>query len=270
MTPSWRPPAGGCSPTPNGDLPGRRVLGRVAGANGLGTGVPPIGRRCPGRCAETEPTGHGGVRPAHEQSSMGRRAGKRAADRCDDRPAEGLRRERDADPRPRPVAARRTHGPDFVGQARLAARWHRHRPREIGPQAAPARGSSCPLQSCGATGLQCASCSRCRDSRPDTAKVPGSSADRQCAGGGNPVVFPRREDNDAVGTAGMGDGLHGRQPGVQKGRVRRRNGSAEGFDPRRPPARAAGCTQSGTSPTATTVSAMRDWGFGRIQAVTLM
>ena len=146
MTHSSPPAAGGCSPTPNRDLPGRCVLGRIVGARGFGAGLPPAGRRCLGRCAEPEPAGYGGLRPTHEQSAPGERAGKRAVERRDDGPAEGLGRKRDADRRPRPVASRRTHGPDFVGQAQSAARRHRHRPRPLGPQAALVDDSSCAPQ----------------------------------------------------------------------------------------------------------------------------
>ena len=39
MTPSSPPPAGGCSPTPNGDFPKRCWLGRVARIHGPGPGL---------------------------------------------------------------------------------------------------------------------------------------------------------------------------------------------------------------------------------------
>ncbi len=136
MTRSSPPPAGGCSPTPNGDLAGRCLLGRIAGANRFGAGFPPAGGRGPGRCAEPEPASHGGLRPTHEQSSVGGRAGKPAIGRRHDGSAKRLRRERDADRRARPVASRGTHGSDFASQAPSAARGHRHRPRSLGSQAA--------------------------------------------------------------------------------------------------------------------------------------
>ena len=128
--------ASGCSPTPNGDLPRRIVLGRIAGANEFWTGLSPAGCGRPRQCAEPEPAGHRDLRPAHERSALGGRTGKRAVDRLDDGPAERFGRERDADHRPRSVASRRTHGPDFVGQARSAACRHRHRPRSLGTQTA--------------------------------------------------------------------------------------------------------------------------------------
>ena len=140
MARSSPPPAGGCLPTPNGDLPGRCVLGGVTGTVGVGAGLPPAGRRCPGRCTEPEPAGHGGVRPAHERSSVGGRARPDAADRRDVRAAERLCRERDAERRARPVAARRTHGPDFVGQALSADCRHRHCLRSLGPKRASTDG----------------------------------------------------------------------------------------------------------------------------------
>ena len=136
MARSSPPPAGVCLPTPNGDLPGRCVRGGVTGTVGSGAGLPPAGRRCPERCTEPEPTGHGGVRPGHERSSVGGRARRDAADRCDVRAAERLRRERDAERRARLVAARRTHGPDLVDQAPSADCRHRHCLRSLGPKRA--------------------------------------------------------------------------------------------------------------------------------------
>lgn len=139
MMPSSPPPADGCSPKPNGDLPGRRLLGRTAGADGLWTGVPPTGRHYPERCAEPEPTDHGGLRPADEQSSVGGRAWKRAVGCSDDWPAERLGRECDTGRRPRPGASRRKNGSDLVGQTQSAIGRHRHRPWPLGPPA-----TSCP------------------------------------------------------------------------------------------------------------------------------
>ena len=52
MAPSSPPRACGRSPTPNGDLPGRRLPGRAAGADGLRSGDVSVQNqfRCRGSC----------------------------------------------------------------------------------------------------------------------------------------------------------------------------------------------------------------------------
>lgn len=138
MTPSSPLPAGGCSPTPNGDFSGRCVLGRFARTRWLGAGFASAGHRHPRGCSEPEPFGHSGLRPSHEQSAVGGCAGKRAVDRRDDGSAERLRRKRLANHRSRPIASRRTHRPDHLRQSRFAVGWHRRRSRSLEPQAASA------------------------------------------------------------------------------------------------------------------------------------
>ena len=134
MVPSSPRPASGCSPPPNGDLPGRRVLGRVAGANGFGTGLPPAGVQ--GDVLNRSRLAIAVCVPLTSNLSWADAPGNVLLTASMTGPAERPDRERDADRRPPPVATRRMHGPDFVGQAHSAARRHRHRPWPLGSQTA--------------------------------------------------------------------------------------------------------------------------------------
>ena len=125
------PPACAHSTVSNGSFPGRCLLGRTAGAHGVGPRLSATCRHSPGRRLESKPVGDGSVRAADHQPEVGGRARQRTAYSEDDAPAERFRCERFPSRRHRPRAAGRAGEPNLPSETQRTARRHRRRSRPV-------------------------------------------------------------------------------------------------------------------------------------------
>lgn len=138
----WQPRIRCCSAASGRRQPGRDLVGRTAGASGIGGGAPSAGRRRAGQRTQSQPADDGRVCAADQQSDVGVRAWEHTAQREERGPSEKLCCECLTIPRHRSRLSHGTNRQTLTEGVGAGTDRCRRRARSVGHPAQDPRGTA--------------------------------------------------------------------------------------------------------------------------------